>query len=142
VAGPFRGATQASRDVSPRAATGVTDSLEVTQASTPACLGCGACCFSKVATFVRLNGFDHARLGVRRDELTVFLGNRCHMAMSDGHCSALAVDVTSQRFVCSVYEDRPTVCRDLERGSPACAAERHEKSERPLLALRQLRGRG
>jgi Fe-S-cluster containining protein len=91
---------------------------------------------------VRVDGFDHARLGARGDELTVFIGNRCHMTMHDGHCAALVIDVTTRRFVCSVYEDRPAVCRDLERGSPECRAERHEKSERPLLVLRRLEGRG
>jgi uncharacterized protein len=92
----------------------------------PPCLGCGTCCFSKLATFVRVDGFDHARLGARADALTVFTGNRCHMTMSDGHCAA------------SVYDDRPAVCRELERGSPECRAERHEKGERPLMVLRRM----
>jgi Fe-S-cluster containining protein len=113
----------------------------VTPELAPPCLGCGTCCFSKLATFVRVDGLDHARLGDRADELTVFIGNRCHMTMFEGHCAALVIDVTTRRFVCSVYEDRPAVCRDLERGSPECRAERHEKSERPLLALRTLGGR-
>ncbi len=104
----------------------------------PPCLECGACCFSKLSTFVRVDGFDHARLGERRDELTAFVGNRCHTTMFEGHCAALVVDVNSGRFVCSVYEDRPAVCRELDRGSPACRAEQHEKSERPLMALRRL----
>jgi hypothetical protein len=51
---------------------------------------------------VRVDGFDHARLGARGDELTVFIGNRCHMTMHDGHCAALVIDVTTRRFVCSV----------------------------------------
>jgi hypothetical protein len=91
---------------------------------------------------VRVDGLDHARLGARGDELTVFIGNRCHMTMFEGHCAALVIDVATGRFVCSVYEDRPAVCRELARGSPECRAERHEKSERPLVELRRLRGRG
>jgi Fe-S-cluster containining protein len=110
----------------------------VTPDIAPPCLGCGTCCFSELATFVRVEGLDHARLGERRDELTVFVGNRCHMTMHDGHCAALIIDAATRRFVCSVYENRPAVCRELERGSPACRAERHEKSERPLMALRRL----
>jgi hypothetical protein len=76
--------------------------LEVTPELAPPCLGCGTCCFSALATFVRVDGFDHARLGARGDELTVFIGNRCHMTMHDGHCAALVIDVTTRRFVCSV----------------------------------------
>ena len=108
----------------------------------PACLECGACCFSKLANYVRVEGADHALIGDRVAELTVFDGNRCYMRMSDGHCAALVVDVNTQRFVCSIYRYRPAVCRDLERGSPACRAEIHEKGERPPALLRVLIGEG
>jgi hypothetical protein len=36
-----------------------------------------------------------------------------------------------------VYERRPDVCRWLERGSGQCAAERHEKANRPLQLRRK-----
>lgn len=65
-----------------------------------------------------------------------FDGNRAYMRMVDGHCSALAIEVGTGEFVCTAYTTRPQVCRDLERGSPACAGERDTKAERPLLALR------
>ena len=106
----------------------------------PACLACGACCFSTLETFVRVTGGDHERLGSRAD-LTRFDGHRAYMRMEDGHCAALVVDVATERFVCSVYLLRPDVCRDLERTSPACAAERALKAERPLSALRRSRAR-
>jgi uncharacterized protein len=107
----------------------------------PPCLACGSCCFSKLATYARIDGSDHARLGDRVDELTVFIGNRCYMKMHDGHCAALAVDVVTRRFVCSAYETRPAVCRELERGSPACRGEIHEKSTRPVAFIRLLDAR-
>ena len=103
------------------------------------CLACGTCCFSELATYVPVVGSDHTRLGDQVDVLTVFDGHRCYMRMHDGHCAALVVDVTSQNFVCSIYETRPDVCRELERGGPACRAELHEKRERPLLLLRSRR---
>ncbi|MEI9950297.1 MAG: YkgJ family cysteine cluster protein [Pseudomonadota bacterium] len=106
----------------------------------PACLGCGACCFSKLANYVRVDGADHSRIGVQVDELTHFDGNRCYMNMSEGHCAALVIDLAMRRFVCSIYETRPSTCRDLERASPACQGEIHEKSERPLLLLSSLLG--
>ncbi|MEP7052808.1 MAG: YkgJ family cysteine cluster protein [Pseudomonadota bacterium] len=104
-------------------------------------MGCGSCCFSKLATYVRVNGHDHARLGARVEELTLFVGNRCYMRMVEGHCAALVIDVNTRSFVCSAYEDRPEVCRELERGSRECAGEIHEKGERPPALLRMLDAR-
>jgi uncharacterized protein len=87
---------------------------------------------------VRVVGSDHERLGERAFELTHFIGNRCYMKMAFGHCAALSVEVTTGRFVCSAYEQRPDVCRDLERASPECRAESHEKGERPRALLHVL----
>ncbi len=84
---------------------------------------------------MRVEGSDHARLADRADELTHFDGNRCYMNMAAGHCAALVIDASTGRFVCSVYESRPAVCRDLERSSAECRAEIHEKGERPRLLL-------
>jgi hypothetical protein len=88
---------------------------------------------------VRVVGSDHARLGERASELSHFIGNRCYMKMTDGHCAALVLEIATGRFVCSAYETRPEVCRDLGRASPQCRAEIHEKGERPP-ALLQLLG--
>jgi hypothetical protein len=44
------------------------------------------------------------------------------MAMSHGRCVALRVG--PRDFGCSVYHRRPAVCRELERGTPACREER------------------
>lgn len=98
-------------------------------------MACGTCCFSLLPNFVRVTGDDHARLGERADELVWFDGIHAFMRMVDGHCSALSVEVASGRFVCAAYDVRPQVCRDLERASGACLAERELKAERPLLAL-------
>jgi len=106
-------------------------------ALTPACLRCGACCFSELPNYVRVTGADYARFGeqLNLEELTHFDENRCYMNMRDGHCAALTLDLATQQFVCSIYESRPSVCRDLERGSPACRAEFHEKGERPRVLM-------
>jgi uncharacterized protein len=105
----------------------------------PECLACGACCFSRLAAYVRVTGSDHSRLAERAEELAWFEGNRAYMRMRDGHCAALGIDPVSGHFVCGCYETRPDVCRDLERGSPACGGERDTKAERPLLLLRASR---
>lgn len=55
-------------------------------------------------------------------------------------CIALAVDPTTGSFACSIYETRPQVCRDLERGGGACRGELATKGDRPWRALVMLRG--
>ena len=105
-------------------------------AHAPECLACGTCCFSHLATFVRVSGDDYARLGDNAESVVTFDGVRAHMRMVDGHCSALEIDARSGQFVCTVYAARPQVCRDLARGSGACSGERDAKAERSLLALR------
>ena len=108
----------------------------MTEQVAPACLGCGTCCFSKLESYVRVSGFDHGRLGEAAEALTTFVSNRCYMKMYEGHCAALVVDTETARFVCSIYETRPDVCRDLEHDSAACHAEIHEKGARPAALLR------
>lgn len=101
----------------------------------PECLACGACCFSLLASYVRVTGHDHDRLGHRAHELVWFDENRAYMRMVDGHCGALRIEPVSGRFFCSTYDTRPDVCRDLARGSGACKGELDAKATRPLLAL-------
>jgi Fe-S-cluster containining protein len=94
----------------------------------PACLACGACCFGDTDRYVPVSGDDHARLGEAAEALTIFLENRCFMRMEHGHCAALRIE-PGGRFLCTVYEQRPDVCRELARGGPVCAAERARKHE-------------
>jgi Fe-S-cluster containining protein len=100
----------------------------------PECLECGACCFSELDRYVPVSGDDYARLGDRAEELTVFVENKAYLRMREGRCAALAIDGRGGRFVCTVYADRPRVCSDLARGSPACLGER-DKADRPRRAL-------
>ena len=107
--------------------------------SLPECLACGACCFSLLTEYVRVSGDDYARLGDRAEELVAFDGHRAYLRMVDGHCAALRIEPDSGHFVCTAYDVRPQTCRDLERASGECFGERHEKAERPLIALRLAR---
>jgi hypothetical protein len=85
-----------------------------------------------------VTGDDYERLGSAVEDLVYFVGNRAYMRFADGHCAALRIEL-SGRFVCSVYETRPDACRDLERGSPQCAAELFTKAARADARLVQLR---
>ena len=116
--------------------------------ATPDCLTCGTCCFSQLETYVRVSGDDHARLGDAAETLVRFEGNRAYMRMVDGHCAALRLEVSAEgtgQLVCSTYETRPQVCRDLARGGLSCRGEIAAKGERPraqmvaLLALHRAR---
>mgnify|MGYP007071029414 CR=1 FL=1 len=69
---------------------------------------------------------DWARLGEQADELTHAAGGRVFMRMRDGHCAALTVrrDAAGRpEFFCTIYAQRPEICRVLERGSPECLGE-------------------
>jgi Fe-S-cluster containining protein len=103
--------------------------------SLPECMECGVCCFSTLERYVEVKGSDYARLGDDAEHVAHFIGNRAYMRIVDGHCAALAIDVEQRRYRCTVYDRRPAVCRDLERGSPACEGERVTKEQRPARAL-------
>lgn len=130
------------------------------------CTRCGACCFSESPRHARVTGDDYARLGDEADRYVEFLGNQAFMRIEGGHCAALVVtpapivttttattanephladeplptDATEDgTFFCAIYERRPTVCRDLERGSPACEGELALKRDRPKRRLAVLR---
>lgn len=103
----------------------------------PSCTSCGACCFSYNERYLRVAGYDYERLGEEAEHLTQFIENRAYMRLQDGHCIALRIEPDTREFLCSIYERRPDVCRWLEWGSGNCRAERNEKAERPLVALRK-----
>lgn len=101
--------------------------------SQPACINCGVCCFSKLASYVRVSGADWDRLGDEAEQVAHFIGHRAYMKMTDSHCEALKPRQTPDgrmEFFCAVYEKRPQVCRDLARGSAACEGELAAKADR------------
>ncbi len=101
------------------------------------CLLCGVCCHSHLETYVRVDGADWSRLGADAERLAHFIGNRAYMRMHSGRCAALDIraNVTGrQEFFCTIYAQRPQVCRDLARGSPACEGELLAKGSRTAIA--------
>jgi hypothetical protein len=94
------------------------------------CRSCGACCFSGSPTYVPVTGADWQRLGPLAEMYAHFIGHRAFMRMEEDHCAALEMrlrpDGTTE-FSCNVYDRRPEICRELERGSPQCEAERARK---------------
>ena len=93
-----------------------------------------------------MSGDDYARLGDEAEALVTWLGNEAFMTLggTEGaqHCGALRLDPAAGTLTCSIYDQRPQVCRDLERGEGACRAERAAKGKRPAQALLTLTSRG
>ena len=94
----------------------------------PECTACGICCTSNNPRHARVTGDDWARLGDDAERWTEWIGNQAFMRIEHGRCAALAF-AGDGRFACTIYDRRPAVCRELERGSPACEAEIARKAE-------------
>jgi Fe-S-cluster containining protein len=86
----------------------------------PPCTECGVCCFFEDPRYVMLFEGDLERLGERAEELTHWIRGRCFMRTSEGHCIALRKD--GSRWLCSIYDQRPTLCREFSRGCDVCHA--------------------
>lgn len=101
------------------------------------CRRCGVCCFSQKPDYVRVTGDDWARLGANAEWLAYFSGTRAFMRMSEGHCTALETRRMPDggvAFFCTIYEQRPQICRDLARGSWECLGELAAKADRVAIA--------
>ena len=109
------------------------------------CTRCGACCFSESVRHARVSGDDYERLGDEAEALVTWIANEAFMRLGGTsgaqHCGALSLAPQEGTLSCSIYEQRPQVCRDLERGEGACRAERAAKGTRPAQALLTLTSR-
>jgi Fe-S-cluster containining protein len=81
------------------------------------CANCQACCCSLEVMIISDTGVPHQHIHV--DEF----GSQTMLRLDDGRCSALDRDT----LMCSIYENRPWVCREFEMGSYECINERLEK---------------
>ena len=80
------------------------------------CQTCGACCRGFTVE-VDVQDEVHPRL-VKQALFGPVMRERC------GQCIALKGEVGKQ-VRCTIYEDRPQVCREFEQGSAACDIARH-----------------
>ena len=91
----------------------------------------------------RVTGADYTRLGDDAEGLVTWTRNNAFMRLDgpDGlrRCAALTIDPARGTFACSVYDRRPQVCRDLERGSGGCLGEFFAKADRPPRAVALVR---
>jgi hypothetical protein len=90
---------------------------------TPECQDCGACCVVPDPFFIELDNVDFAQLTEEEQlRLTTFEDDMCILGKKGGRCAALRIQ--EGRFLCAIYERRPYVCREFERGSSPCIYDR------------------
>jgi Fe-S-cluster containining protein len=82
-----------------------------------ACSNCQACCCSSEVIIISDTGVPEQH--IYADEH----GSESMLRLADGWCSAL----DRNTMLCTIYENRPWVCREFEMGSYECINERKEK---------------
>ena len=78
------------------------------------CSNCQACCCSLEVMIISDTGVPKQHIDV--DEH----GGETMLRLHDGRCSAL----DRNTLMCSIYENRPWICREFEMGSYDCINER------------------
>jgi Fe-S-cluster containining protein len=78
------------------------------------CSNCQACCCSLEVMIISDTGVPQRYINV--DEY----GSETMLQLDDGKCVAM----DRNTFMCTIYENRPWVCREFEMGSYECITER------------------
>ena len=78
------------------------------------CSNCQACCCRLEVMIISDTGVPDVHIS--RDEW----GAETMLRLDDGWCSA----IDRETFRCSIYENRPLICREFEMGSYECNVER------------------
>lgn len=84
------------------------------------CLNCSACCCRLEVILLTETGVPSKH--VVEDEW----GGRTMNRLKDGWCSAL----DRNSMTCSIYKQRPLICREFEMGGYECRSERATYSSR------------
>ncbi|MCL1068397.1 YkgJ family cysteine cluster protein [Shewanella olleyana] len=80
------------------------------------CTGCKACCCKLEVILISDTGVPEEYIG--EDQW----GGEVMKRLDDGWC--IAVD--RETLMCTIYENRPWVCREFEMGSYECVEERQQ----------------
>ncbi|NMT64223.1 YkgJ family cysteine cluster protein [Marinobacter orientalis] len=78
------------------------------------CSNCQACCCRLEVMIISDTGVPDRHIAF--DEW----GGETMLRLADGWCSAL----DRETFMCTIYENRPWICREFEMGSYECREER------------------
>jgi len=85
-------------------------------ASAISCANCKACCCRLEVMIIDDTGVPEKH--IQRDSW----GSETMRRLDDGWCSAL----DRETYMCTIYENRPWICREFEMGSYECREERSE----------------
>jgi Fe-S-cluster containining protein len=90
--------------------------IDIKNVTEPAitCSSCQACCCRLEVMIITDTGVPERHIAV--DEF----GSETMLRLEDGYCSAL----NRENFMCTIYENRPWICREFEMGSYECRDER------------------
>ena len=91
--------------------------LESPQDKDAAPVTCATCAARCCRLEVMLMGEDDVRLGLTETDAW---GGSVMARLEDGWCAAL----DRNTMLCTIYERRPTICRDFELGGHDCLEER------------------
>ncbi len=96
------------------------------------CLTCGACChagpnyvqlYEEDLVVLRARGAMHLVAKSTQDPLRAGeTGEELYLRFENGRCAALSH--AGETWPCTIYEDRPLLCRVFEAGSKPCLAAR------------------
>lgn len=78
------------------------------------CSNCQACCCRLEVMIISDTGVPD--MHISRDKW----GSETMLRLDDGWCSA----IDRETFMCTIYENRPLICREFELGSYECSNER------------------
>ena len=103
------------------------------------CLRCGKCCFVDLIAYAQQEDFDRWRAENRQDILSVIKKHHLTWAgdrmvsteTGDNQRECHFLYAKGKEWLCSIYETRPSVCRDYQPGSselcPQCEINRGRK---------------
>lgn len=105
------------------------------------CVACGRCCYYNAPNYVLLypediSDFGPAAIAKHTVKSTLSAnslrpgedGSEIYMRMENGHCCALDVN-PGVSYACSIYKDRPLLCRMYEPGSVDCLDARKRPTQ-------------
>lgn len=94
------------------------------------CCKCGACCIVGLDVLLTLGESSYFETRADLVQLTVLYQGRFHPAprfmrqVEGGRCAALEGELRNCR--CTIYGERPSLCREFEAGSEDCLAARQK----------------
>ncbi|HEY8559421.1 MAG TPA: YkgJ family cysteine cluster protein [Pyrinomonadaceae bacterium] len=107
----------------------------------PDCVTCGACCMAMLAVGVRpheTTGTENFwEITVKGEKDEILVDRFLRRDPETFYCAALEI-VNNEKALCSIYNDRPKMCRDFEAGSDKCHALRRAFGYEPFLSLEEM----